>query len=310
MTLDPQCRQFLDELAELAPTPWQQLEIAQAKELFDLMTDRFGEGPELPVVRDDEIAGVPVRFYQPATTDVSNSLRPVIVYFHGGGWVLGSRDSHDTLCRQLTVGSGADVISVEYRRPPEHPFPAAIDDCIAVADAVLSDAVRSAAGQKVFVAGDSAGGNLAAAVCIHDRDQHSGRISGQVLIYPVIDHSLSTASYSEFADGFGLTKETMEWFWQQYLGTDAGKVGPLASPALCDDASRLPPALILIAGYDVLRDEGEHYAQRLRQAGVSTTQINYPGMLHGFTHFSAVFNEAAVSITDIGNWIRRESGRS
>lgn len=293
VTLHPQCEAFLNAVAAADRPPWQDMEVNEAREIFDSLPV-FGEVVELPSVEDASVANVPVRIFKP---DTSQPL-DVLVYFHGGGWVLGGVHSHDALCRRLAKHAGVAVVSVDYRRPPESPFPAAIDDCYAVCEAIASGNSEAGLTQKVVVAGDSAGGNLSAAVSLRARDesvQWFRNLAGQVLIYPVLDSSTSSSTYEEYAEGFGLTRATMQWFWCQYLGSESevASHNPYASPMHSDDLSGLPRTHVLIAQYDVLRAEAEEFVRRLKVAGVETTVEVAEGMLHGYIHFAGAFDEAA-----------------
>jgi acetyl esterase len=204
---------------------------------------------------------------------------------HGGGWAIGSVETHDEFCRALTHGSGATILSVEYRLAPEHPFPAALDDC----DTAWYW-LRSAADdldldfERVALAGDSAGGALAAGLALRLRDRREPPARLQALMYPCLDPALERGSASEFADGFRLTRSNMRWFWRAYL--DGAEPTAQAAPALADDLSGLPPALVVTASHDVLRDEGEAYAARLEAAGVPTELVRVEGTLHGFLRFA------------------------
>jgi acetyl esterase len=207
----------------------------------------------------------------------------VLVYFHGGGWVVGTLDTHDTCCRALAVGAGCAVVSVDYRLAPEHKFPAAAEDAYAatcwVAEKGESLGVDPA---RIAVGGDSAGGNLATVVCLMARDRRGPELCHQLLVYPVTNYSFDTPSYRENADGYYLTHEKMVYFWNQYLPDEASGRNPYASPLQAPDLGDLPPALIITAGYDPLRDEGEAYANRLRSAGVTVRLSCYESMIHGF----------------------------
>jgi acetyl esterase len=232
-------------------------------------------------VRDIDAAGVPARLYRPAPASGG-----AVLFAHGGGWALGSVETHDAFCRELANGSGATVLSVDYRLAPEHPFPAALDDydtawywLRGAADELEIDEHR------VALAGDSAGGALAASLALRLRGRREPPARLQALIYPCIDPALDSASAHEFADGYRLTRANMRWFWSAYL---AGKPPtPEAAPATAGDLSGLPPALVITASHDVLRDEGEAYGARLRAAGVPTDIVRVDGTLHGFIRFAA-----------------------
>ncbi|MWK37536.1 alpha/beta hydrolase fold domain-containing protein [Actinomadura sp. J1-007] len=214
---------------------------------------------------------------------------PVVVFFHGGGFVLCGLDSHDRLCRALTAGSGAIVMAVDYRLAPEHPFPAAVEDArAAVAWASRNAAALGGDPARLAVAGDSAGGALAASACLHARDRGGPHVAFQLLIYPVTDAAQDTASYRDHAEGGFLTAAHMRWFWEQYLSDPAQAADPDASPLRADDLSGLPPACVLTAECDPLRDEGEAYAARLAEAGVPVQSRRFEGAFHGFASLDHV----------------------
>jgi acetyl esterase len=227
---------------------------------------------------------VPVRIYTPE----GEGPWPLLVYFHGGGFVLGSLDSHDLTCRNVVRASGYKVISVDYRLAPEHAFPAAPEDCFAATEwAARNAAELNIDAQHIAVGGDSAGGNLAAAVALMARDRGGPALAKQVLVYPVIDHFSHAvpspyASYSTNAKGYMLTSQAMEDFWDLYLASADDRANPYASPIRAEDLRGLPPALVITAEYDPLCDEGTAYAQRLQAAGVPVTLRHFDGMIHGF----------------------------
>jgi acetyl esterase len=243
-------------------------------------------------VEDRHIPGpagdMTVRIYWPE----AGSPAPLVVFFHGGGFVLCSLDSHDELCRALCREAGVVLVSVDYRLAPEAPYPAAADDCYAaLAWAVSNAAELGADPTRVAVAGDSAGGNLAAVTALRARDLGGPALRHQCLIYPVTDCRFDTPSYIENAEGYFLTAEAMRWFWSHYLQDMGRAAEPYASPLRAPSLAGLPPALVITAEYDPLRDEGEHYAQALSAAGVSTTLRRYDGMIHGFVTLAEIFED-------------------
>jgi acetyl esterase len=278
--VDPELQPILDAMLAVPGPPPEDVPIDQARAAHAAETAQLaGDGPDVPVT-DGELAGVPVRIYEP------DGARGTVAYFHGGGWVLGTLDSVDAVCRQLAVDAQARLVSAEYRLAPEHRYPAAVQDARAVA--AHADAV----------AGDSAGGNLAAIAARHAKD----RLKAQLLIYPVTDAGVNTPSYAEFADGYGLTAAGMRRFWELYLDGAEG-LQPDASPLRAEDLEGLPPAYVLTAECDVLRDEGEAYAAALRAAGVAVTLDRRPGALHGFWRWQTLaYGRAAVA--DAGRWLR------
>jgi acetyl esterase len=281
LPVDSQAQAILDQSA--GQPPLETLTVAQGRERMAEIVKRMGPGELVASVEHRSILGsgtdIPVRVYTPK----GDGRFPVLVFFHGGGWVLGNLDSSDVLCRALTNAAGCIVVSVNYRHAPEHRFPAAAEDAY---DATfwVAEHAQTFRGDpsRVSVGGTSAGGNLAAVVALMARDRGKPRIIHQLLSVPITDYRFDTRSYLDNADGYGLTRNAMQWFWQHYLGPDGDGSHPYVSPLRADDLRGLPPALILTAEYDPLRDEGEAYAQRLAAAGVSVTCKRYDGMVHMF----------------------------
>ncbi|MCX2183148.1 alpha/beta hydrolase [Streptomyces sp. SKN60] len=251
----------------------------------------LGELPPGAGAVDTYAKDVPVRVYE-GEADL------VVVFAHGGGWVLCDLDTHDRLCRALAARSGATVVSVDYRRAPEHRFPAAEDDVYAA----LEWAAARHPGRPLVLAGDSSGGNLAAACAPRARDRGGPALAGQLLLYPVLDHRLDGGSAATYAEGFFHTTAHMRWYWQQYLGPD-GDPGA-ASPGLATDVSGLPPTLIVLADCDPLRDEGLAYARRLSSSGVPTHVQLHTGMFHGFLGGLGVLPEADRALDAAAAWLR------
>jgi acetyl esterase len=243
-------------------------------------------------VEDLDVEGVPIRLYAPSGADGT----PIVVYFHGGGWVIGSLDTHDGLARALANRSGCRVAAVHYRLAPEHRFPAAVDDCWTVTRWAFGQASR------VAVAGDSAGGNLAAVMALRARDAGLP-LAHQALVYPVIDHRFDTPSYAANADGYGLTQAGMRWYWDHYLGGADG-ADPDASPLRAESVAGVAPALVMVCGLDPLRDEGVAYAERLRAAGVPVEVSEYRDMIHGFLRMSAVIDRSREAQNEVGLALR------
>ena len=248
---------------------------------------------------------VPVRIYMP----VDHGRFPVIFFIHGGGWVFGSVEVYDDLCRSLCHRTGALVVSVDYRLAPEHKFPAPLEDCYAALKWTSQHAGELGGNGRLSIAGDSSGGNLAAAVALEARDRKGPHIAYQVLIYPVTNYSFETLSYFENANGLGLSRSDMIWFWKQYLGKPADGDNPYASPLRARDLSGLPPALVLTAQYDPLRDDGEAYAARLNQAGVPVRCTRYLEMNHGFITGGAKYPQANRAVQQIADSLRRALSR-
>lgn len=291
MGLDPAARELLNTLDEMMP-PIETLSPQEARRLSDERRRQAATEPE-PVARveDRTIAGpggdLPVRIYWPS----EDPDPPLTVFFHGGGFVICDLESHDPLCRAMCNAARSIVVSVDYRRAPESPFPAAIDDAYAATRWVVDSAEDLGADpSRVAVAGDSAGGNLAAAVALRARDEGAPELSFQLLIYPMTNYDFSTASYRENGEGYYVTEAALRWYWDHYLADPADGDDPYASPLQSDDLGGLPPAFIVTAEFDPLRDEGEAYGQRLRQAGVDVTAVRYDGMFHGFFSLAATLD--------------------
>ena len=246
---------------------------------------------------------VPVRLYTPP----GRAPFIGIVYFHGGGFVVGDLETHDPLCRQIAVRLQAVVCAVDYRLAPEHPFPAAPDDALAAARWFMARAAELGADPaRLFVMGDSAGGTLATVTAIALRDQVSPRLRGQVLIYPITDHvDAGTGSYTEFAEGYGLTREGMRWFMRHYVSHPGHAIDPRLCPLRAPNLRNLPPAFVLTAEYDVLRDEGERYAHRLREDGVEVAAERADGLHHGFIRLFGILEESGQWIDRVRAWTER-----
>ncbi len=267
------------------------------------------DAPEMAQVRDANATGshgdIPLRIYRPLGGTPGATL-PVLVYYHGGGWVIGDLDTHDTLCRELANGAGACVVAVDYRMGPEHRFPRAVDDCIAATNWVRHEAaalhIDSA---RIAIGGDSAGGNLAAAVAIAARDQGDLSIVHQLLIYPATDQRRGAPSHTTNGQGYMLTADTMNYFHDHYIDDIAHDLDWRASPLLCKDLTRLPPALVITAGFDPLRDEGLMYANRLSEAGNAATYICFERQIHGFITMGRVLDEANTAVALCAAELRR-----
>jgi acetyl esterase len=281
--LDPQAKAVIDLLIKSGRPPYHQLSPKDARQMFrDTRPASTPPAPEIGAVKDLSAGGIPVRLYRPRGVPAGTPL-PVLVYFHGGGWVIGDLETHDVLCRQVTAGAGISVVSVDYRLAPEHKYPAAVEDAWAATRWVAAHAAELGIdARRLAVGGDSAGGNLAAVVAILARDHGGPSIALQVLNYPVTDLAAEAPSYSDFADGFMLTRDSMRWFAAHYLASKDQaadwRVSPLRAPSLAGVA----PALVVTAGFDPLRDEGDAYARTLREAGVQVEHVCYGGMTHGF----------------------------
>lgn len=307
MPLDPQVQSYLAQLAGLATPPVSALTPRVARAMMEAETRSMGAPPRVGRVVDRTIpgpsGGIKVRITAPG----GDGPFPALVYFHGGGWVAGSLDTHDAVCRAITRESDVAVVSVDYRLAPEAPFPAAVEDAYAATAWVAANGPTIGVDPgRIAVGGDSAGANLSAVVALMARDQgRSGpRLAFQVLIYPITNDDLDTPSYREYAEGYLLSREAMAWYWDQYVPDPGDRRHPHASPLRADDLSGLPPALVITAEYDVLRDEGEAYAARLSQAGNSVRLSRYDGMIHGFLRRSAIFDQGRKALAEIGEALR------
>jgi len=294
---------LLDQMQSMGTPPLHTMSVPDARQLMESMNVLIGASEEVQHVEDRLLPGpagpIPARLYRPAGT----GPLPLLVYFHGGGWVLGGLASHDNVCRSLANGTGCAVLAIDYRLAPEHRFPAAVDDCYAAT--VWAAANAAALGcdpKRIAVGGDSAGGNLAAVCALRARDTGLP-LALQVLVYPVTDADLDTSTYREFADGYFLTRSSMEWFWNHYL-PDGDRFVPDASPLRADDVSGTAPALVLTAGFDPLRDEGEAYAKRLEESGVPVTLTRYDGMIHGFYRMPGVMSKANDALAETADALR------
>ncbi len=313
MGLDPQAA---ESLAQRAGTPRpHEVSPAEARAL-QAAAPRVA-GPEVARVEDRLVPGphgdVPVRVYVPAGGGAvegelaagGGAVLPVTMWFHGGGWVVGNIETNDATCRALANASGSIVASVGYRLSPEHPFPIPLDDCYAATVWAQENAGELGGdGSRLAVAGASAGGNLAAAVALLARDRGGPRLAHQSLIYPVTSRDFGRASYRENGAGYGLDLETMAYFWDCYArGDDAGS--GYAVPSVAGDLSGLPPAYVLTAEFDPLRDEGEEYGELLRSAGVPARVTRYEGMIHGFFNAGAPFDQTWTAIAEAGSELRK-----
>jgi acetyl esterase len=283
MPLDPEAAAYLCQQTALGLRPVQDLTPAEARQRMEDATPAVAGSGEPVGVEDTRIAGVPVRVYEPPR----DGPLPILIWLHGGGWVIGSLRTHDRTCRALAHRAGCRVISVDYRLAPEHVFPAAVEDAWTVT------AASAAGSQPVAVGGDSAGANLAAVVALRARDR-GFPLRLQLLVYPVTDCDLDRPSYLACANGYGLTREGMRWFWSHYMGQrswDHPEASPLRAPTLAGVA----PALVMVCEYDPLRDDGLAYATRLQAAGVPVDLVEHPGMIHGFFRLGGLIHRADVA---------------
>ncbi|HEY8607729.1 MAG TPA: alpha/beta hydrolase [Noviherbaspirillum sp.] len=298
--LHPQARALLDFIEQRGVPATHTLSPVDARNFY--RERRFFTQPDpqdVAEVRDLQADGphgaIPLRMYRPFGT--AARILPALVYFHGGGWVIGDLDTHDTLCRELANRSGCAVIAVDYRMGPEHRFPAAVDDCLAATRWVHGQAaVLGLDAARLAVGGDSAGGNLAAVVAIAARDSGNLPLAFQLLIYPATDARRIAPSHTSNGEGYLLTRDTIRYFHDHYIADPAQDLDWRASPLLHPDLSRLPPSLVLTAGFDPLRDEGAEYAQALTRAGSKASYVCFDRQIHGFITMGKVLDEAQTAV--------------
>jgi acetyl esterase len=306
MPLDPQAQKVVDALAALNLKPIKDSTPAEARESMRTRTAALGPFEEVAAVADHRVpvtgGEIMVRVYRPAGV----SPHPVLVFYHGGGWVIGDLYTHDGICRSIVNAAGCAVAAVDYRLAPEFKYPTPVEDSYAGLLWVVANATRLGLDPaRVAVGGDSAGGNLAAVMALLARDRRGPRLLLQVLVYPVTNHDFGTVSYRENATGYVLGTEDMRWFWRHYLAREEQGREPQASPLLAKSLANLPPALVITAGCDPLRDEGEAYAGRLRDAGVAVTLTQYPGMFHGFLRMTRILDQSRVLLDEMAAALRK-----
>ncbi|MGS2718546.1 alpha/beta hydrolase [Eionea flava] len=309
MPLHPQAQAFLDIVNHTERTPLRTLSAAAAREVYNQRPAELAPAwIDVHAVDDKTFSSnglnIPIRIYTP-----KHSLEPlpVFIFYHGGGMVIGNIEGYDTLCRQLCMQSSCIVISVGYRLAPEHKFPAAIDDAYAAFLWVAQQASTfNGDKHRIAIGGDSAGGNLAAVVTLLAKAHPEHTIQYQVLIYPATAPYADSESHINYAQGYFLERETVLWFHRSYLRSDKDRQDYRYAPLIAEDLSDLPPALVIIAKYDTLRDEGEAYANRLMNSGVETQLIEYEGMFHPFISLAGVLDDGKAAITEIANALRQQ----
>ena len=332
--LDPALAALIEAFEAEGLPPWHTLPVEEARRLEDELFGPSGEGPEMASIRDLAIEGpdgddLPIRAYLPRVPE--DAPPPTLVFYHGGGWTLGTLDSCEDICLELADRVGAAVLSVDYRLAPEHPFPAAVDDAYAAVCWAGGNADELGADpDRIGVAGTSAGGNLAAATAMRVRDAHRGEgrvaaieatvesgrtfeppsLSCQGLFYPITDPSFDTDSYREHGTDALLSERDMRWFWSQYLRSPIDAAHPYASILDAPDLSELAPAVVATAGHDVLRDEGAAYARRLADAGVPIEHLHYPALTHGFLSVTDEVPAADVAMDAVANALRKRLSAS
>jgi acetyl esterase len=306
MALDPQAKAVLDVIRDSGAPPYETLPAETARQLYLGARAAFSpDPPEVAQTRNLVATGrhgpIPLRLYRPLGT-AAEAFLPTLVYYHGGGWVIGDLDTHDVVCRQLANRAGCIVVAVDYRLAPEHKFPKAVDDAFdalcwvaSEAEALRVDATRLAVG------GDSAGGNLSAAVTLLARDAGKPALRYQLLIYPATDFAGRYDSQERFAEGHLLTRANQAWFRGHYLNGEADFSDWRASPLHAESHAGLPPAYVLTAGFDPLCDEGEAYAKKLEAAGVTVTRRLFPGQIHGFITMGKAIGAAEIATAEAGD---------
>jgi acetyl esterase len=308
MPLDPLLKAFLDQMAAQPQPKLHELEPPQGREMMLALVQAVGP-KDVPIgkVTNFAIPGpggdIPARGYAPVAA--ASEPLPTLVYFHGGGFVIGDLETHDGLCRMLANASGCRVVAVDYRLGPEHRFPAAVEDAFAAVSWIEKNAAQLGVdANRLAVGGDSAGGALAAVVCQMARDAGTPTPDFQMLLFPVTHIGADTPSRRDFAEGYFLEGKGIEWFFNHYFGPDMNRDDPKASPLLAEKLAGLPPAYIMVAGYDPLHDEGVAYADKLRAAGVSVTLDDYPDMVHDFILLQAVLPQAAEAVKSAANALK------
>lgn len=308
MALDPTAAGLLAQMAEAGAPPLNTLSPVDARAAAGAFADLAGEGDPVASIADRTIPGphgdIPVRVYTPNVSGAGPL--PCLVYFHGGGWVLGDLEGVNGICKAVANRAGCVVVSVDYRLAPEHKFPVPVDECFAATQWVAANGASIGVdGTRIAVGGDSAGGNLAAAVALRARDEGGPGLRMQLLVYPVTDHDYGTPSYASNGSDYLLTKDMMQWFWDHYLRTPADGKNPLASPLRATNLAGLPAAHVITAEFDPLRDEGEAYAAALKQAGVPVTHTRYDGQIHAFWQMLAVFESANAAADESAGHLRK-----
>lgn len=301
MPLDPLVQAFLDQLnAQPAPPMWE-LTPAQAREMFVAMMNLVGP-KDVPIGKTENIlipgpgGDIAARVYAPVAA--GSDAQPTLVFFHGGGWVIGDLETHDGLCRMFANEGSLKVIAVDYRRAPEEPFPAAVDDAFAAVTWIEANAAQLGVDpNRIAVGGDSAGAGLAASVAQMAKAAGAPHVGFQLLMFPVTEIGGDTPSLHDFAEGYFLETRTLQWFYDSYAPKAEDRADPKASPLLAEDVSGLPNGYVMLAGHDPLHDEGLRYAEKLRGAGLAVTVADYPDLIHDFIYMQAVLPQAHEAVT-------------
>jgi acetyl esterase len=309
VVLDPDAAAVYKAFQDAGRPAYETLTPPEARDFYTQA--RVVMNPEPPELKSAEPLAIPAphgtipaRIYTPKMLRTKDGLAPCLVFFHGGGWVIGNLETHDVVCRKLAHEGELIVISVDYRLAPEHKFPAAIDDAITSTRWISDNADKLGIdASRLIVGGDSAGGNLAAVVALHARDHGGPALAGQMLVYPGTDFARKHPSHREPETSVLLTHSVIGWFMNHYMG-DADISDWRASPARAKTFAGLPPAYVLTAGADPLRDEGDEYAAKLKQAGVPVAYKHFPGQFHGFFTMGKLLKQADVAVTDIAIWLK------
>ncbi len=321
MPLHPRVKQFLDAIDELNLPPIDQLSAAEVRARKVPVIGRIEPVQELRTISIPTRSGtIDARLYVPEMTEENETrtLLPLIVYMHGGGWVMGELDTYDQLCCALANRSECAVVSLAYRLAPEHPWPAAVEDCLDSVNWLLAETFTAKPDSpthwqtdpsRLFVMGDSAGGNLAAVVALQLKAKQPHPLKGEVLIYPITDADFTRESYVKCSEGYFLTTAMMKWFWKQYCPDESKWFDPTLSPLRADSHAGLPETFLVTCQYDPLRDEGIAYAKALQQAKVEVEHHDVAGYIHGFLRQLHTFPEADEMLTRIANWIRHRTIR-
>lgn len=310
MGLDPQAQMIVDGMNAGGVKLFGADDVVAGREAIEANMGMAGPGEDVEHVDDRTIPGpdgdIRVRVYRPK----SDGPLPVLVYYHGGGWVICSIDTHDSLCRELTNRTGCIVVSVDYRLAPEHKFPAAAEDAYAAYIWVATHGSEIGGDiERIAIGGDSAGGNLTAVVALMARDRGAPSPVFQLLVYPVTDHDFELPSMIENAEGYLLGRADMQWFWGHYLSDPSEADNPYAAPLRAESVAGTPPALVITAEYDPLRDEGEAYGARLIEAGVPTTVTRYDGMFHGFFQMGAMLDRGRDAVAEAASALQQAFAR-
>ncbi|MFK7776955.1 MAG: alpha/beta hydrolase [Gimesia sp.] len=312
MSVHPQVVQYLEQLANIDLPSFDEM----TPELIRSTLTPSPE-PHIPAKKIENLtlsindAEIPIRIYTPENTgEVSVSKSPALVFFHGGGWVMGTLDAYDGLCQDLAGSADCKIISVDYRMAPEFPYPVPFEDAYAATEWISTNADTLEIDQnRIAVGGDSAGGNLATAVAIKARQSKNLNLAYQMLVYPVTNFQFDTESYQKYGSDYFLTKRAMEWFWDQYLPDESAGREVYASPLRCKDLSGLPDALVITAGYDPLYSEAVQYIEQMQQSGIQIEHINYEDMIHGFFRRSDLYDRAFEAVQMAGQKLKEVFNR-